>query len=125
MKLANAALGHLTYCSNIHPGETWPEVFSNLQRHLPAIKGKVAAGREMGVGLRLSAIAAEALSEPEALAEFQDFLERNGLYVFTIGWPTPIFWRTFWPRCCRTIRSSTAASAPCPAPSSRSPRARG
>jgi sugar phosphate isomerase/epimerase len=88
MKLADAALGHLTYCSNIHPGETWPEVFSNLQRHLPAIKGQVAAGQEMGVGLRLSAIAAEALSEPEALAEFQDFLGRNGLYVFTInGFP--------------------------------------
>ncbi len=88
MKLANAELGHLTYCSNIHPGETWPEVFSNLQRYLPAIKGQVADSREMGVGLRLSAIAAEALSEPDALAEFRDFLDASGLYVFTInGFP--------------------------------------
>jgi sugar phosphate isomerase/epimerase len=88
MKLANAGLGHLTYCSNIHPGETWPEVFSNLQRYLPAIKGQVADGREMGVGLRLSAIAAEALSRSEALAEFRDFLDASGLYVFTInGFP--------------------------------------
>jgi sugar phosphate isomerase/epimerase len=88
MKLADAELGHLTYCSNIHPGETWPEVFANLQRYLPAIKGQVAAGRQMGVGLRLSAIAAQALSQPEALAEFRDFLARNGLYVFTInGFP--------------------------------------
>jgi sugar phosphate isomerase/epimerase len=88
MKLANAGLGHLTYCSNIHPGETWPEVFSNLQHHLPAIKGQVAPGRDMGIGLRLSAIAAEALSRPEALAELRDFLDANGLYVFTInGFP--------------------------------------
>jgi sugar phosphate isomerase/epimerase len=88
MKLANPDLGHLTYCSNIHPGETWPEVFSNLQRHLPAIKGQVAAGRELGVGLRLSAIAAEALREPAAIEGLRDFLAANGLYVFTInGFP--------------------------------------
>ena len=24
-------LGHLTYCTNIHPGETWPEVLAQLQ----------------------------------------------------------------------------------------------
>ena len=88
MKLANTELGHLTYCSNIHPGETWPEVFSNLQRYLPAIKGQVADGRAMGIGLRLSAIAAEALSRPEALDDFRDFLDGNDLYVFTInGFP--------------------------------------
>jgi hypothetical protein len=90
MKLAatnprHADLGHLTYCSNIHPGETWPEVFSNLQRHLPAIKGQVATGRELGVGLRLSAIAAEALSHPAAMAKLCDFLAANDLYVFTIN----------------------------------------
>ena len=79
---------HLTYCSNIHPGETWPEVLSNLRRHLPAIKAEVAAGRDFGVGLRLSAIAAEALREPAAMAELRDFLGTNGLYVFTInGFP--------------------------------------
>jgi hypothetical protein len=87
MKLA-ADLGHLTYCSNIHPGETWPEVFSNLQRHLPAIKGQVAAGGPLGVGLRLSAIAAESLAEPAAMQGFRDFLDASGLYVFTInGFP--------------------------------------
>jgi sugar phosphate isomerase/epimerase len=88
MRLANADLGHLTYCSNIHAGETWPEVFSNLQRHLPGIKDRVAGGQELGVGLRLSAIAAEALSQPAAIAELKDFLATGGLYVFTInGFP--------------------------------------
>ncbi len=88
MKLVKPDLGHLTYCSNIHPGETWPEVFSNLRHHLPAIKAEVAAGCDFGVGLRLSAIAAEALREPAALAELRDFLAANGLYIFTInGFP--------------------------------------
>ncbi len=42
----------------------------------------------MGVGLRLSAIAAEELCRGEALAEFKDFLAASGLYVFTInGFP--------------------------------------
>ncbi len=88
MKLPNPELGHLTYCSNIHAGETWPEVFSNLRRYLPAIKAQVAPGHDFGVGLRLSAIAAEALREPEAMAGLRGFLEANGLYVFTInGFP--------------------------------------
>ncbi len=88
MKLATADLGHLTYCSNIHPGETWPEVFANLQRHLPAIKAEVAPAQDLGVGLRLSAIAAEALRAPAAMAEFRAFLDATGLYVFTInGFP--------------------------------------
>lgn len=25
---------HLTYCSNIHPGESWAEVRSNLERYV-------------------------------------------------------------------------------------------
>jgi hypothetical protein len=76
---------HLTYCTNIHPGETWPEVRANLERFLPAVKRKIAAEGELGVGLRLSAAAADELSGPEALEELRDFLHREGLYVFTIN----------------------------------------
>jgi sugar phosphate isomerase/epimerase len=80
--------GHLTYCTNIHPGETWPQVRSNLERYLLSVKAQVAPGGPFGVGLRLSAIAARALAEPRTLAEFKDFLERNDLYVFTLnGFP--------------------------------------
>jgi sugar phosphate isomerase/epimerase len=39
----------------------------------------------MGVGLRLSGIAADALAAPEAMAELKDFLGREGLYVFTLN----------------------------------------
>jgi sugar phosphate isomerase/epimerase len=86
MKLA--AQQHLTYCTNIHPGETWPEVRASLARHLPAVKREVAPDQPFGVGLRLSASAAAALSEPGPRAELQDLLERTGCYLFTInGFP--------------------------------------
>jgi sugar phosphate isomerase/epimerase len=89
MKLAHRPdLGHLTYCTNIHPGETWPEVAASLERHLPEVKRRVAAEQPFGVGLRLSAVAAKALREPAAMAELQALLERTGCYVFTInGFP--------------------------------------
>jgi sugar phosphate isomerase/epimerase len=77
--------GHLTYCTNIHPGETWPEVRATLERFLPAVKHKAAPGRDLGVGLRLSAAAADELRNPDTLEELRDFLRREGLYVFTIN----------------------------------------
>jgi len=54
---------HLTYCSNIHPGETWAEVRANLEGYVPSVRDQVAPGQPFGVGLRLSAQAAS-----EALA---------------------------------------------------------
>lgn len=79
---------HLTYCTNVHPGETWVDIFAALQRHLPPIRREVSPDAAMGVGLRLSAIAAEALSEPAAFEALRDFLARERLYVFTInGFP--------------------------------------
>lgn len=79
---------HLTYCSNIHPGESWAEVRANLARHVPAVRARVAPGEPFGIGLRLSARAADELSAPEKLAELRAFLAHERLYVFTInGFP--------------------------------------
>jgi len=83
---------HLTYCTNIHPGETWTQVRANLDRYVLAVKARVAADRRFGVGLRLSAEAAEVLARPGELAAFQEFLDVHGLYVFTInGFPFGVF----------------------------------
>jgi sugar phosphate isomerase/epimerase len=76
---------HLTYCTNIHAGETWDAIIESLNAHVPAIKRQVSPDRPMGLGLRLSAIAAQELSEPRVLADFQTFLATHGLYVFTIN----------------------------------------
>jgi sugar phosphate isomerase/epimerase len=83
---------HLTYCTNVHAGESWGEVRAALARHLPPIKERVAPDRAFGVGLRLSARAAGELSKPAALEEFRGFLRDHGLYVFTInGFPFGAF----------------------------------
>src|SRR5215203_5611807 len=79
---------HLSYCTNIHPGESWPEVRANLERYLVPVRERVAAGRPFGVGLRLSAESARALAAPGALEELRTFLAAHDLYVFTInGFP--------------------------------------
>jgi len=83
---------HLTYCTNIHAGETWPEVHANLERYVVAVKSRVASDRDFGVGLRLSAQAAAELAHPGELRAFRDWLRRHGLYVFTInGFPYGTF----------------------------------
>jgi len=88
MRLDHQALGHLTYCTNIHPGETWEEVKANLELHLPAIKRQVAPDRPFGVGLRLSAIAAQELRAPAATEGLRRLLAEHDLYLFTInGFP--------------------------------------
>lgn len=88
MKLAAPGSPHLTYCTNIHAGETWAEVRANLERHVVRVKAAVAPDRPFGVGLRLSAVAAAALAEAEELERFRSFLHDHGLYVFTInGFP--------------------------------------
>jgi sugar phosphate isomerase/epimerase len=83
--------GHLTYCTNIHPGESWDAVFQNVRSHVLAVKGRLgldASGEPFGVGLRLSAEAARSLREPGEIDRFRDFLDTHGLYVFTLnGFP--------------------------------------
>lgn len=91
-----AGLGevHLGYCTNIHAGETWDEVFANVDTHVRAVRALAApdASVPFGIGLRLSAAAARQLATPEALASFRDYLRVNGMYVFTInGFPHGAF----------------------------------
>jgi sugar phosphate isomerase/epimerase len=88
VRLAAPGGPHLTYCTNIHPGESWAEVRGNLERHVRRVKAAVAPDRPFGVGLRLSAEAAAALARPAELEALRAFLHENGLYVFTInGFP--------------------------------------
>ena len=84
MKLRGGA-AHLTYCTNIHPGETWPEVRANLERQVVAVKRQLAPAGPFGVGLRLSGAAAAELRQPAALADLQALLARHDLYVFTVN----------------------------------------
>jgi len=82
------SVGHLCYCSNIHPGENWQDVQANLSRHTPGIHQALNPTGSFGIGLRLSAAAVGELAQPAALAEFKSFLAASNTYVFTInGFP--------------------------------------
>lgn len=88
MRLDAPGRPHLTYCTNIHAGETWAEVRRNLEAYVVPTARRVAGGRPFGVGLRLSGVAAEELSREGELDRLRDFLAAHDLYVFTInGFP--------------------------------------
>jgi len=80
--------GHLTYCSNIHPGESWEELEGHLRRHVPELVTRLAPADGFGLGLRLSARAAWELERPETFERCSDMLRELGAYVFTVnGFP--------------------------------------
>jgi hypothetical protein len=88
---------HLTYCTNIHAGETWEACFEQLQTYLPQVKQRVSPNQPFGVGLRLSNQAANDLlvNEGMALKEFHNWLIDKDLYVFTLnGFPYGGFHQT-------------------------------
>jgi sugar phosphate isomerase/epimerase len=80
---------HLTYCLNIHPGESWAENFAAIREKVTAVKARVAPDEWFGLGLRIAHQAAEELTasadlRAEALALFHE----HQLYPFSInGFP--------------------------------------
>ncbi|HVI48108.1 MAG TPA: metabolite traffic protein EboE [Chitinophaga sp.] len=80
--------GHLTYCTNIHPGEKWDDHFAQLKKYIPAVRKEVAPGMPFGIGLRLSNTASLELSKEENLYDFKTWLKQEDCYVFTMnGFP--------------------------------------
>lgn len=87
--------GHLTYCTNIHPGKNWKEDFEALKLNFPLIKQHVSPGQAMGLGLRLSNASSLELEDENSLVLFQQWLKENDAYVFTMnGFPYGEFHRT-------------------------------
>ena len=84
----------LSYCTNIHPAETWAETFHVIQTYVLKVRDKLLASCEhphhqpFPIGLRLSAIAARELLTADHLPRFADWLIENNSFVFTInGFP--------------------------------------
>lgn len=79
---------HLTYCTNVHAGETWSQVYANLEQYLPSLKARLSPNAPFGVGLRLSDRSARELLTQNHLERFQCWLAEQDLYVFTLnGFP--------------------------------------
>lgn len=80
--------GHrlLTYCTNVHPGESVAEIRAALERFSVPLKAELFADRPLGLGLWLSRTAADELcASAEVLEGFRRFLDRHGLFVFTLN----------------------------------------
>jgi hypothetical protein len=80
--------GNLTYCSNIHPGESWKDHFLELKTYLPKIKSQVSPDHPFAIGLRLSDEASLSLLEADHLSEWKEWLKKESMYVISInGFP--------------------------------------
>ena len=74
-----SGLGHLTYSTLVHPGDTWPEMWESLRTFVPAVKARVSPDAPFGVSLRLSGSSAATLAGSADLrAELRDFLRDGG-----------------------------------------------
>jgi len=88
MKIGTNHSFHLTYCTNVHPGEEWSKVFANLKQYTLNLKAQLSPDKPYGIGLRLADVATRELLQGNALAEFQSWLTKQDLYVFTLnGFP--------------------------------------
>jgi hypothetical protein len=77
----------ITYCTNIHPGESWNEIFSNITTYTPIVKNAVSPESPFPIGLRLSNIASLDIDERTS-AVFHEWCQKNNCYVPTInGFP--------------------------------------
>jgi hypothetical protein len=79
---------HLTYCTNIHPSNGWPQAWRNLRHYGPALKARFSPDQPFGIGMRISGLESTQLLESDNLQQLRYFLDTNGLYVFTLnGFP--------------------------------------
>ena len=88
MKISGRIPVHLSYCLNVHGGETWAENLDAIRSKTLAVRDRVSPGEPFGLGLRLSREAAKALWGREALERALEFFRAEKLYAFTInGFP--------------------------------------
>ena len=79
-------LGHLTYSTLVHPGDTWDEMWHSLRTFVPKVKARLSPDAPFGVSLRLSAASARTLIDsPAARAELKAFLQAQDMYLYTVN----------------------------------------
>jgi hypothetical protein len=85
MNLGNG-LGHLTYSTLVHPGDTWADMWQSLTTYVPQVKSRVSPDSPFGVSLRLANASAETLAaDAEERERLKSFLAENDLYLYTVN----------------------------------------
>ena len=85
----------LGYCTNVHAGNDYASTLENLERYACDVKQQVSPDSPMGVGLWLPASAAQEVIDQNRIAEFREWLDERGLFVFTMnGFPYGDFHQT-------------------------------
>jgi hypothetical protein len=79
-------LGHLTYSTLVHPGDTWDDMWTSLTTYVPKVQKRVCPTAPFGVSLRLSNASAATLvkSKPER-DKLKNFLADNNMYLYTVN----------------------------------------
>ena len=85
MDLGNG-LGHLTYSTLVHPGDTWDDMWTSLTTYVPQVQKRVCPSAPFGVSLRLSNASASTLvkSKPER-DKLKSFLADSNMYLYTVN----------------------------------------
>jgi hypothetical protein len=85
MDLGNG-LGHLSYSTLVHAGDTWAQMRASLEEFVPQVKRRFSPDSPFGVSLRISADSARTLRDSaEERASLVRFLTENDLYVYTVN----------------------------------------
>ena len=85
MELSATTFG---YCTNVHANASLEKTRANLEKHALGVKRRISPNEPMGIGLWLSANAAQELVSSGQVAEFGAWLREIGLVPFTMnGFP--------------------------------------
>jgi len=85
LQLTNG-MGHLTYSTLVHPGDTWDDIWSSLREYVPQVKRNVCPDGKFGVSMRISHASSETLvASPEKRRELRAFLDDNDMYLYTVN----------------------------------------
>jgi hypothetical protein len=81
-----SGLGHLTYSTLVHPGDTWEDMWTSLTTYVPKVKARVCPNDPFGVSLRLSASSANTLVNSRSERDkLKKFLADNDMYLYTVN----------------------------------------
>jgi hypothetical protein len=79
-------LGHLTYSTLVHPGDTWEEMWTSLTTYVPQVQKRVCPDAPFGVSLRLSnASAATLVADKSERDKLKMFFADNNMYLYTVN----------------------------------------